>query len=192
VNAAVGRADDRQVRNLVLIGYRGCGKSCVGRQVAARLGWSSIDTDEQVEALAGRPIAAIFEQDGEAAFRSLEEATIARVTRGDRQVISVGGGAVLSEANRHALRAAGLCVWLAAPPEELHRRIQADPRTAAVRPRLTDRGGLDEIRHLLRQRQPLYAALADHVVQTAGQSIEQVVEAVLSAMSTGRACSGTL
>lgn len=192
MNVFVVRPGGRQVRNLVLIGYRGCGKSCVGRQVAARLGWSFVDTDEQVEAADGRPVAAIFEQAGEATFRRLEETIIARVTRAPRQVISVGGGAVLSEANRRALRDAGLCIWLAAPPEELHRRIQADPGTTGGRPALTGCGGLDEIRHLLGQRQPLYSALADHVVQTAGQSIGQVVEAVLSAMSTGRASSGTL
>ena len=146
------------VRNVILIGYRGCGKTCVGREVAARLGWTFVDTDERIEAQ-GRSIRQIFEQEGEPFFRRLETDVIAEVTRGTEQVIAVGGGAVLSEANRTALRAAGLCIWLTAPVAELHRRSLADPRSLATRPALTPRSGLDEIRHLLAQREPLYAAM---------------------------------
>lgn len=173
--------------NLILIGYRGCGKSCVGRQLAARLGWRFVDTDELVEAAAGKPIRAIFEQDGEAAFRQQETGIVAQAAAGRRQVISVGGGAVLVEENRAILRAAGTRVWLTAPAEELQRRIEADPRSAATRPALTARAGLDEIRHLLGQREPLYASIAEHVVPTAGLSVEQVTDAVLAVLAAGRA-----
>jgi len=129
-------------RNVILIGYRGCGKTCVGRELAARLHWPFVDTDEQVEATAGRSIREIFEQDGEVAFRQLEPRAIADVTRASGQVIAVGGGALLSAANRAALRQAGVCVWLTAPATELRRRLRADPRTGATRPALTARGGL--------------------------------------------------
>ncbi len=169
-----------QARNIILIGCRGCGKSSVGRELALRLGWPLVDTDERIETTAGRSIREIFEQDGEAAFRRLETKVIAQVALGSRQVISAGGGAVLSEPNRRTLRAAGLCVWLTAPPEELHRRMLGDPRSDATRPALTDREGLGEVRHLLEQREPLYAALAHHVVETAGRSIGQVVDDVLA------------
>jgi shikimate kinase len=189
--------------NLILIGYRGCGKSSVGRRLATRLGWAFVDTDELIEAATGKSIraifeqegeasfrqreAAIFEQEGEASFRQREAVVVAQVASGTRQVVSVGGGAVLVPENRAHLQAAGLCVWLTAPAEELLRRIQADPRSVAMRPALTAASALDEIRHLLGQREPLYASLAEHVVQTGGQSVEQVTDAVQAVMAEGRA-----
>ena len=176
------------VRNVILIGYRGAGKTNVGRAVAARLGWDFVDTDERIEA-GGRSIRQIFEQEGEPFFRQIEAAVIADVTRGTKQVLAVGGGAVCSEPNRATLRTAGLCIWLKTPAEELHRRLLTDPRSPATRPALTPLGGLDEIRHLLKEREPLYAATAHHVVPTAGQSVEQVVEAVLSVVAAWRASS---
>jgi shikimate kinase len=172
-------------RNVILIGYRGCGKTSVGRLLATRLGWTLVDTDERIEAAAGRSIRDIFAQGGEAAFRRLEADAVAEVARGTRQVISVGGGAVLSEDNRRTLRAAGVRVWLTAPAEELYRRMRGDPRDARTRPALTGRGGLDEVRHLLAEREPLYAELADHVVPTGQRSVEQVVEAILAALGSG-------
>ncbi len=170
----------RSTRNVILIGYRGCGKSSVGRTLAARLDWRVVDTDERLEAAAGRVIRDIFAQDGEPAFRHLETEVIQTVVRDSQQVISVGGGAVLSEQNRNALRDAGLCIWLTAPPEELLRRMQSDPHSAATRPALSDRSELDEVRHLLKERQPLYAELAQHVVQTAGRAVAQVIDDILA------------
>lgn len=166
-------------RNVILIGLRGSGKSSVGRALAARLGWEFVDTDARIEAHTRRTIAEIFAQDGEPAFRALETAVIQDVARGTRQVLSVGGGAVLNPENCASLRAAGVCVWLTAPAEALHRRTQSDPRTATQRPPLTDAAGVDEVRCLLAARQPLYAALADHVVSTEELSLDRVVETVL-------------
>lgn len=169
-------------RNIILLGARGCGKTSVGRELACRLGRPFVDTDEQIEARTGRVIRDIFAEDGEPAFRRLETEAIAAATRGQRQVISVGGGAVLSDRNRAMLRAAGVCIWLTAPAEELCRRIQADPGSAARRPPLTARAGLDEVRHLLAERERLYAATAHHVVSTVGLSVAQAVDAVLAAL----------
>jgi shikimate kinase len=173
--------------NIVLLGYRGCGKSRVGRLLAQRLGWGFVDTDEQVEADSGQTIEQIFAQRGEGGFRQLERAAVASACAGTHQVISVGGGAVLDEANRRELRGAGLCVWLTAPAEELHRRILADSATPSRRPALTTHPGLDEIRHLLTQRQPLYAATAAHVVSTAERTAEEVAAAVQALWLAGPA-----
>ncbi len=168
------------LRNVILIGARGCGKTSIGRALAEQLGWAFVDTDDQIEAAARRTIREIFAQDGEASFRRLETQAIKAVVCGQQQVISVGGGAVLSEANRATLRAAGFCLWLTAPAEELHRRIQADTASIARRPPLTGHSELDEVRHLLAQREPLYAATAHGVVPTAGRLIAEVVAAVLA------------
>ena len=170
-------------RNVILMGYRGCGKTCVGREVGRRLGWRFVDTDELIETAAGRCIREIFAQEGEGHFRALERRVIAQVAAKRGQVIAVGGGAVLSANNRTALRRAGVCIWLTAPATELHRRMQGDPRSGGTRPALTARGGLAEVRHLLAQRRPLYAELADHVVPTRARSIAQVATAVLKAVA---------
>jgi shikimate kinase len=173
----------RNCGSIVLIGYRGAGKSAVGREVARRLGWEFIDTDAEIERRCGKCIADIFAQEGEQYFRQIEQTVVAEATRAVRRVLSVGGGAVLSEQNRTALRAAGVCVWLTAPAEELHRRLAADPRSASTRPALTDRAGLDEVRHLLAQREPLYAGLAEHVVPTTGRSSAEVADAILALLA---------
>lgn len=172
-----------QFENIILIGYRGSGKTTVARTLATRLGWTGVDADELIEARAGRSIRDIFDQDGEAGFRRLEADIIREVCSSPRQVISVGGGAVLSPVNRGVLRQAGFCVWLTAPPEELERRIQADARTTATRPALTAYNAAEEIRRLLQEREPLYASLADHVVNTAGQPVDDVADAILRRLS---------
>lgn len=166
--------------SIVLIGYRGCGKTSVGAALATRLNWPFVDTDARIEQLAGKPIRDIFTHDGEPAFRALESNAIAELAHGPRQVVSVGGGAVLREENRVALQRSGVCVWLTAPAEVLHERIVRDPRSAGQRPALTDRTGLDEVRHLLAQRAPLYAALADHVLDTGGRTPAQLVDELLA------------
>lgn len=167
-------------RNIVLIGFRGCGKSTVGRLLADRLGWPFVDTDEQVVAAAGRSISEIFAREGETAFRARETAVVLAVCARQRQVISVGGGAVLADPCRAALGAAGPCIWLTAPPEELCRRMQSDPGSAADRPPLTALPALDEVRLLLSRRTPLYAALAHIAVDTTGRTATDVAHEILA------------
>ncbi len=167
---------------VILIGYRGCGKTVVGRRLAERLAWDFIDTDEAIEEDAGRAIREIFESQGEMAFRRLEAEVLERALAGRQRVVSAGGGAVLARRNRKALRAAGVCIWLTAPPDELLRRITGDERSASQRPKLTNQSGLAEIEAVLQARLPVYEATADHVVGTAGRSIEQVVAAILETL----------
>src|SRR6478752_6722870 len=90
-----------------LIGYRGTGKSTVAQELADQFGFDWLDADERVEALAGKSIAAIFADDGEAAFRDLESRVVAELKFERRVVVSLGGGAILSEANRRASCGAG-------------------------------------------------------------------------------------
>lgn len=173
----------RLPRNVLLVGYRGVGKTSVGRALAARLGWRFVDTDIRIEAIAHKTVRAIFMEDGEPAFRRLEHDVIVDLARERQQVVSLGGGAVLSEANRDLLRDAGRCIWLTASPEELFHRLSADPQTHALRPPLTGLTGLAEIEHLLREREPLYAAVAQHAVATSARTVDQVVESVLAALA---------
>jgi shikimate kinase len=151
---------------VTLIGYRGCGKSSVGRMLAERWGWECADADEEIERAAGMTIRQVFEQRGEAAFRDLEEEAIARLLQRDKLVLAAGGGAVLRESTRDRMRAAGPVVWLTASPEILFERIRRDPSTDGRRPNLTSAGGLDEIRDLLAQRESIYRAASDACIDT--------------------------
>ena len=142
--------------SVFLIGYRGSGKTTTGQKLADRLWQAFIDTDQQIVKRAGKTIREIFEQQGEQAFRDLESAVIRDVAARADHVIALGGGALQREENR--ARVAGhKVVYLRCQPEELLRRIQSDPATAADRPHLTHLGGgLEEIRSLLEAREPIY------------------------------------
>ncbi|HLH28555.1 MAG TPA: shikimate kinase, partial [Acidimicrobiales bacterium] len=168
------------VPGLVLIGYRGTGKSTVGRIVAGRLGRPFLDADREIEARAGRSIASIFAESGEPAFRDWEERTLAELTAANPgAILATGGGAVLREANRRRLRAFGFVAWLTADPAELARRLEADRPGLAERPALTTAGTLGEIARVLAARTPLYAGLADAIFPTDGRPPCEVAEAIL-------------
>src|SRR4051812_1385007 len=122
--------------SLFLIGYRGSGKSTVGRRLADRLWQEFLDSDELIVRQAGKTIREIFEQEGEPGFRDRESLVVRELAAvPEDQVIALGGGAVLREENRRALRDGGhKVIYLKCEPAELHRRIHADPQTAANRP----------------------------------------------------------
>ena len=147
--------------SIALIGYRGSGKSTTGKRLADRLWQPFVDTDELIVKKAGKSIKQIFESSGEAGFRDLEAKAVADVCKLSEHVIALGGGAVLREANRKAIKDAGLkVVYLRCEPEELVKRIQADPETAATRPSLTGLGGgIEEVRKLLAEREPVYRSV---------------------------------
>src|SRR5262245_29080743 len=111
---------------IALIGMPGSGKSSVGRQLARRLSWPFVDADIAIERELGCSIRSFFEQQGEAAFRDVEQAVLERLLVSERQVIATGGGVVSREANRKALAARAEVVYLRSSPEELMRRLRHD------------------------------------------------------------------
>lgn len=165
--------------NVVLIGYRGSGKTAVGAALAARLGWPLFDTDTLIEHATHRTIRDIFATDGESAFRDLEAQAVIEATRGDPRVISTGGGAILRPENVERLKTGGRLVWLTAPIEVLWERIQADARSTGLRPNLTAQGGIAEVREILSRRTPLYEAAADLTLDTANRSPESLADAIV-------------
>jgi shikimate kinase len=144
--------------SIVLIGYRGSGKSTVGRKLADRLWQTFVDTDDLIVRRAGKSIKAIFEEDGEPAFRELETAVLKEALLLEDHVIALGGGAVLREENREAVRSSGHRVlYLKCDPKVLAQRIAADPNSAASRPALSPVGSsAAEVEQVLAQREPLY------------------------------------
>jgi shikimate kinase len=167
-------------RNVALIGYRGTGKTTVGRLLADRLGFDFADADAELERRLGRTIAELFASGREPLFRDEEERTVAELTARTGLVLATGGGAVLREASRAALRRFGPVVWLRAEPEVLAERLRAD---RAARPALTSAGTLAEIAAVLAEREPIYRAVADVAIETGGRPVETVVEAILTALA---------
>ncbi len=170
---------DRRARNVSLIGYRGSGKTTVGRVLAERLNWSFVDTDAMIESEAHMTIADIFAAEGETGFRAREHDAIARVAVDARQVIAAGGGAVIDQRNVEFLKSAGPIVWLTACAEVLWARIEADRRSTRTRPDLTPLGGLEEVQAMLAKRQDAYRAAADLTVDTGSPNAAEVSVKIL-------------
>jgi len=168
--------------SVLLIGYRGSGKTTLGRALADRLGWPFVDQDQRITQHAGMSIRRIFEKHGEPHFRKLETEQLRELLQLKNHVISLGGGVVLAEENRRAIQAAGHpVIYLKADAEELHRRILADVATAEQRPALTHLGGsVKEIRTLLAAREPIYRQVRTVELNVQGKLIEQLVDELIS------------
>ena len=169
-----------QGEGLALIGYRGAGKSTVGRMLADRLGRVFLDMDKELEERVGRSVAAIFAEDGEPFFRDWEERTLAEIiSRHPTAIVATGGGVILREANRRRLGQFGFVVWLTADAAELARRVRSDPSGYDQRPSLTSAGTIGEIGQLLEVRKPLYEEVADTVIETAGKTPDEIAAAIM-------------
>ncbi len=153
----------------------GGGKSTVGRYLARRIGLPFVDTDAVIERRLGCTIREFFEREGEAPFRVLESAVLRELIDGAEGVIATGGGVVLEEANRHALRADTVCVYLRSTPEELFRRLRQDSK----RPLLQVSDPLARLRQLHAQRDPLYGQASRFVVDTGRPSVPTLVNMIL-------------
>lgn len=166
---------------IFLIGYRGTGKSTVGRALADRLGWRFLDADTALETAAQTSITQIFATEGEPGFRDRESAILETLSQTPTAVIATGGGVILRPANRERLHSHGFTVWLTATPETCWERMQTDPTTGQRRPNLTATGGLEEVRTLLAFREPLYRAVAHATFDTEADSPETLAAAILEA-----------
>lgn len=169
--------------HLILIGMRGSGKTTIGRLVAHSLNRQPIDIDERIASQSGETIAQIFLTRGEAAFRDLETAAIGQALSEAAAVISVGGGAILSEGNRERLRRAGFCIWLRASLQTLADRIAADPITPSQRPSLIGVPFHAELQLLLAAREPLYRQTAHAIVDADSHFPDQVCARVIRAFT---------
>ena len=163
----------RNIQNIALIGFMGTGKSSVGRLVADQLQFKFLDTDELIEQRAGKSIAQIFEQDGEVAFRKLEQEILREISALKQVVISTGGGLGANEANVASLKEHALVVCLWAPPQIVWKRVQ----NQSHRPLLKTSDPQAKIRELLAQREPIYRQ-ADILVNTEVRSVKEVAQHV--------------
>ncbi|GAB4238992.1 MAG: shikimate kinase [Acidobacteriota bacterium] len=164
--------------NLVLIGYRGTGKSTLGKLAAERLGMPYVSSDEEIVRRAGRSIPEIVAASSWQHFRDLEETVIADLASRDGWVIDTGGGVVTRPPNVQRLREHGFVVWLQATVRDIVERI----RDSSDRPSLTgDKDFLAEVEEVLAERLPLYEAAADLTVDTSALGIEEAVDTLVRA-----------
>jgi shikimate kinase len=156
----------------------GVGKSRVGRLVAERLRWYFVDTDLEIERLAGENVAQIFAREGEASFRAREREVVGRLARRSGTVIATGGGALLDPTNREVLFGGNLVVCLKASPEQIASRVA---RSRERRPLLAGPDPVDRIRALQAERAKLYA-LAHRCIATDNLTLGQVASEVIEVL----------
>ncbi|NQT74175.1 MAG: 3-dehydroquinate synthase [Chloroflexi bacterium] len=167
---------ERNLRNIFLTGFSYTGKTQVSQIVARRLGWELVDTDDEIEKLAGKPIPEIFAQDGEPHFRELETQALANVGQKSETVISTGGGIIMKDENREIMKKSGVIICLEATPETIYKRLMIDSEKSEdkiVRPLLAGDDPLERIRTLKSSRQLNYYQ-ADWTVRTDQLTPEEV------------------
>ena len=173
----------KQVKNIIIAGFSGTGKSLVAKEVAQRLNWDFIDTDDEIVKLAGKPIHQIFQQEGEAKFRELEHCIIEKVCQQEQAVIAIGGGAIVDPNNYKLLTQNGWIACLEARPETIYKRLfqgAAYGNETEVRPLLANENPLEYIKQLKASRQRYYAN-ADWTIHTDNLSVGEVAEEVIRA-----------
>ncbi len=168
--------------NIVLIGYRACGKSSVGAALARVLKRPFVDLDQVLVTEAGCSIAQLVSQEGWEEFRRREKELVARYARQRGLVLAPGGGAVLDPDNVQVLQENGLVIWLSATPEVIRARLARDQATASNRPSLTGADAADEVTAVLKEREPLYRQAAQMVIDTTALSLDEVVAEVLASL----------
>ncbi len=169
--------------NIVLIGYRGTGKSSVGKLLAERSGRTLMSTDAEVVRRAGRSVPEIVKQHGWDHFRDLESDVCRDLAGKDDLIIDTGGGAILRKDNVDRLKVGGILFWLTAEVPTISRRIGGDTQ----RPSLTGaKSFVEEIEEVLRERTPIYRAAADHVIATDGRTVGEIADAVQGVLKASK------
>lgn len=163
------------MKNIILIGFMGSGKTTAGKLLAEKLSMHFIDTDDLIEQIAQKKISDIFKENGEAHFRDMESKIIDTLSGYDKFVIATGGGIVLRPENVTKLKAIGQLVLLSAKPDVIYDRVKGNKD----RP-LLHADPMAKIKDILGKRNPIYRAAADIEVDTSKLSVAQVVDMIMS------------
>lgn len=168
------------MQNLILVGPMGAGKSTIGRLLAKELRLPFKDSDKEIEQRTGASIPLIFDVEGEGGFREREHAVIADLCRLDGVVLATGGGAVLREDNRKALRAGGRVVYLCTSVDQQLERTARDRN----RPLLQAADPRGVLANLMAVRDPLYRSIADVIIETDERPPRLVVMEILDRLAS--------
>ena len=162
------------MRNIVLVGFMGTGKTAAGRKLAKILDMRYVNTDDLIETKEGRAINEIFAKDGEGYFRKVERGIIKEVSDSENSVIATGGGVVLNSENIENLKKNGILICLNSTAEEILERT----KNCTHRPLLNVPSPVETIKKLLEKRKPYYAK-ADYTIDTAGKTIKEIVNEII-------------
>jgi len=165
------------MKNIVLVGFMGTGKTRVGKLLANQLKWQRLSLDDMIEWKVGKPIAKIFTEDGEKYFRKVEVGVVKAASRDKKVVIDAGGGVVIDEKNVARLKYHGVMFCLTATPEVIYERTKSHNH----RPLLNVDDPVAKIDDLLKKRDEFYKR-ADHIINTSELTPEEVADNILSIM----------
>ena len=171
---------------IVLTGFRATGKSVVGRQLANLLGYGFVDTDEEIVRRQGCSIADLVREQGWDRFRELEREMLIDSRALHHTVLATGGGAICHTPQWRELRNNSLVIWLRAEVTTIRQRLRGDTGTIGQRPALEGDSVQEEVQQVLAQREPLYRAGSDLVIETGGSSPGQLAE-LINEFIVGRA-----
>jgi shikimate kinase len=167
--------------NIVLIGFMCSGKSRIGRELATRLGWPLVDTDEMVAKITNSRVNDYIRRKGEAAFRALETEAVQKAVESDQAVIATGGGVVLNPENVRLLQKNGTLVWLKVSPRTVLRRA-GDLHS---RPLIDVSDPLGSVTRRMNERESLYA-VAPISIDTDSMAPPAIVEQILAQLPAVR------
>ena len=168
--------------NLIfLIGFRAVGKTTVGQELAVRLGYDFLDTDQIICQRKGSSIETIVREEGWEGFRALESQILTELAGYSYYVVATGGGAVMHRGPWRILRQNSLVVWLTASPDVLISRLNQDEGSGDSRPSLTGRDVASEIHDILAEREPLYQKTAHLTIATEGLNVTDIVDIIQKA-----------
>ena len=170
------------MKNIILVGLMGAGKSTVGRRLSQKIGWEFVDTDSLVEKNCGTSVNVIFEVEGEKGFRLREKKVIEMVMNRDQQIIATGGGAPTLEKNRKYL-SKGFVIYLYVKPQSLWARLQHDDSRPLLQGSTDVRKKLEV---LFEERDPIYRNLADFVVSGENLTLRALTSKIVNVLRVER------
>lgn len=178
--------NNQKSSNVILTGFRGTGKTTVGKILATRLQWVFVDMDEQLTQRLGASIAEVVARHGWAFFRQEEARLLLELQAMRCTVLATGGGAIEHQQEWQQLRNCGYVVWLDADISTIRRRLMMDPVSAQQRPSLTGQAVQHEIGTLLERRMPLYRAGSDLRLATDDKEPEELANQILRAVELNK------
>jgi shikimate kinase len=171
-----------QAENILLVGYRGTGKSTLGKRLAEVLHMTFLDMDRLIVEEEGCSISVIVKERGWPCFRQLESNLLQRLSQEKGRVIATGGGIILDPENRVLLKKMGMVVWLKADIAVIVARLKEDHEGAVQRPAFSDRDLWEETDLILRARGPFYENVSDLSLDTStltvGESVDEIVRII--------------
>ena len=163
------------LKNIVLIGFMGVGKSLAAKHLAAKLNRPIISTDELIVSQEGKSIAQIFQEKSEAYFREVEAKVVEAISNKSNVIVDCGGGVALNPANMDLLKKNGIIFYLSASVDEIYKNVKDQKH----RPLLNTPDPKNQIKQLLEARQPFYK-MADYVIDANGKSGDQLCVDILT------------